>query len=125
MKKFLAICSLAFLTYSPFVSAEVNLRDEMMVMAQRLNFANRANSTEEFQKNMVTFIEAAEKSKSTIPPKWQGDTSQLPGYQQGLQKVIDVATEASNLAKQDKLNEAKEKLSEMPELRKMYHTLYK
>ncbi|VEH65599.1 cytochrome b562 family protein [Rodentibacter pneumotropicus] len=49
----------------------------------------------------------------------------ISGYQQGLQKVIDVATEASVLAKQNKLNEAKEKLSELPELRTMYHKLYK
>lgn len=125
MKKLLAICSLVFLISSPFASAEVNLRDEMMVMAQRLNFANRTDSTEEFQNNMATFIEAAEKAKVTLPPKWKGDTSQFSGYQQGLQKVIDVATEASDLAKQNKLNEAKEKLGEMPELRKMYHTLYK
>lgn len=51
--------------------------------------------------------------------------AQFPGYQQGLQKVIDIEKEATDLANQNKLNEAKEKLGEMPELRKMYHTLYK
>lgn len=128
MKKFLAICSLALLgsiSFSSFAAEEINLRDEMMLMAQGLSSANRANSSEEFQQNMKTFIDAAEKAKVTPPAKWQGDTSQLPGYQQGLQKVIDVAQEASNLAKQNKLDEAKMKLDEMPELRKMYHTLYK
>lgn len=125
MKKLLTLCSLVLFSYSPFISAEVNLRDEMMVMAQRLNFANRAQSAEEFQNNIVSFIDAAEKAKATTPPKWQGDTSQLSGYQEGLQKVIDVAKEASDLAKQNNLNEAKDKLAQMPQLKKMYHQLYK
>lgn len=125
MKKFLAICSLALFTLPSFASTDINLRDEMMVMAQRLIFANKATSADEFQNNINAFIDAAEKSKETVPPKWNGDKSQFPGYQAGMQKVIDVAKQAEALAKQDKLSEAKEKLAEMPELRKMYHQLYK
>ncbi|QPB43309.1 cytochrome b562 [Rodentibacter haemolyticus] len=125
MKKLLLLCSLIFIGYSPISHAEVNLRDEMMVMAQRLVFANKSTTTEDFRNNIEIFINAAEKSKETLPPKWEGDTSQFPGYQQGLQKVIDIAKEADNLAIQNKLNEAKEKLNAMPELRKMYHKLYK
>ena len=125
MKKILAICSLALFTFPTFASTNVNLRDEMMVMAQRLNFANKAKTTEDFQNNMATFIDAAKKSQSTIPPKWNGDKSQFPGYQAGLQKVIDVANEAKHLAQENKLDEAKEKLRELQEFRKMYHQLYK
>ncbi|OOF46187.1 cytochrome b562 [Rodentibacter trehalosifermentans] len=125
MKKLFALFIFSLFTTSIFASEHINLRDEMMVMAQRLNFANRANSVEEFQQNMTAFIEAAEKSKVTQPPKWEGDVSQFSGYQQGLQKVIDVAKEAAELANQNKLNEAKEKIGELPELRKMYHKLYK
>ncbi|OOF78367.1 hypothetical protein BKG96_05945 [Rodentibacter caecimuris] len=127
MKKLFTLIAVAITAISTFASSTdaINLRDEMIIMAQRLNFANRADSVEEFQNSMTKFIDAAEKSKATLPPKWNGDTSQFSGYQQGLQKVIDIATQASELAKQNKLNEAKEKLSELPELRKMYHKLYK
>ncbi|OOF85324.1 hypothetical protein BKG93_04730 [Rodentibacter ratti] len=127
MKKLFTLMAIAITATSTFAASEesINLRDEMTIMAQRLNFANRADSAEEFQNSMAKFIDAAEKSKATIPPKWNGDTSQFSGYQQGLQKVIDIATEASELAKQNKLSEAKEKLSELPELRTMYHKLYK
>lgn len=125
MKKLFTLFAFLMLCTSAFASNQVNLRDEMMIMAQRLNFANRTESAEEFKNNMNAFIEAAEKSKATVPPAWDGDISQFPGYQQGLQKVIDVATEAKTLAEQNQLNDAKEKLSEMPELRKMYHKLYK
>ncbi|AOF53385.1 hypothetical protein BKG91_02770 [Rodentibacter caecimuris] len=127
MKKLFTFIAVAITAISTFASSTdaINLRDEMIIMAQRLNFANRADSVEEFQNSMTKFIDAAEKSKATLPPKWNGDTSQFSGYQQGLQKVIDIATQASELAKQNKLNEAKEKLNELPELRKMYHKLYK
>ncbi|OOF55186.1 hypothetical protein BKK56_07040 [Rodentibacter genomosp. 2] len=127
MKKLFTFIAVAITAISTFASSKdsINLRDEMTIMAQRLNFANRAVSVEEFQNSMTTFIDAAEKSKATMPPKWNGDASQFSGYQQGLQKVIDIATQASELAKQNKLNEAKEKLSELPELRTMYHKLYK
>ncbi|TGY48558.1 cytochrome B562 [Rodentibacter caecimuris] len=127
MKKLFTLIAVAITAISTFASSTdaINLRDEMIIMAQRLNFANRADSVEEFQNNMTKFIDAAEKSKATLPSKWNGDTSQFSGYQQGLQKVIDIATQASELAKQNKLNEAKEKLNELPELRKMYHKLYK
>ncbi|MCX2961631.1 cytochrome b562 [Rodentibacter caecimuris] len=127
MKKLFTFIAVAITAISTFASSTdaINLRDEMIIMAQRLNFANRADSVEEFQNSMTKFIDAAEKSKATLPPKWNGDTSQFSGYQQGLQKVIDIATQASELAKQNKLNEAKEKLYELPELRKMYHKLYK
>ncbi|OOF61933.1 cytochrome b562 [Rodentibacter sp. Ppn85] len=127
MKKLFTFIAVAITAISTFASSKesINLRDEMIIMAQRLNLANRADSVEEFQNSVAKFIDAAEKSKATVPPKWNGDTSQFSGYQQGLQKVIDIATEASELAKQNKLNEAKEKLIELPELRKMYHKLYK
>ncbi|MBF0751365.1 MULTISPECIES: cytochrome b562 [unclassified Pasteurella] len=125
MKKLFTSFIFSFFTISILASDHISLRDEMMVMAQRLNFANRAYSVDEFQNNMDKFIEAAEKSKTIVPSKWKGDISQFPGYQQGLQNVIDVAKEAVVLSNQNRLSEAKEKLSEMPELRKMYHTLYK
>lgn len=125
MKKRFALLALSFLAFSSIASEPVNLRDEMMVMSQRLIFAVKAHNAEEFTDNLNVFIDAAEKSKTTMPPKWNGDKSQFPGYQQGLQKVIDLAKEANALAQQGKLDEAKTKLDEMPELRKMYHSLYK
>ena len=97
----------------------------MMAMGQRLSFATRAQSAEEIQTNLNALIEAAERSKTIMPVKWQGDTSQFAGYQQGLQKVIDTAKEANNLAQQNKLDEAKEKIAELQELRRMYHKVYK
>lgn len=126
MKKLFTLLAVAVFASSTFASSEhINLRDEMMVMSQRLVFAVKSDNTADFQNNLSAFIDAAEKSKETIPPKWNGDKSQLPGYQQGLQKVIDLAKEANGLAQQGKLDEAKAKLDEMPELRKTYHMLYK
>lgn len=125
MKKLLTLLTLTLFTAFSFASEHVNLRDEMMVMAQRLTFATKSENIETFQSNITAFIDAAKKSQSTMPTKWQGDQSQFPDYQQGLQKVIDLATESEVLAKAGKLDEAKEKLNDMPELRRMYHKLYK
>ena len=125
MKKFFAFIGLAVFASSTFATNPINLRDEMMIMSQRLVLASKASSSEECQNNISAFINAAEHSKVTMPTKWNGDQSQFPGYQQGIQKVIDVATEASNLAKEGKLDAAKTKLYEMSELRQMYHKLYK
>lgn len=125
MKKLLSLFAIAIFASSSFASEHINLRDEMMAMGQRLSFATRAQSAEEIQTNLNALIEAAERSKTIMPVKWQGDTSQFAGYQQGLQKVIDTAKEANNLAQQNKLDEAKEKIAELQELRRMYHKLYK
>ena len=122
MKKLLSLFAIAIFASSSFASEHINLRDEMMAMGQRLSFATRAQSAEEIQTNLNALIEAAERSKTIMPVKWQGDTSQFAGYQQGLQKVIDTA---NNLAQQNKLDEAKEKIAELQELRRMYHKLYK
>ena len=125
MKKLLSLFAIAIFASSSFASEHINLRDEMMAMGQRLSFATRAQSAEDIQTNLNALIEAAEHSKTIMPVKWQGDTSQFAGYQQGLQKVIDTAKEANNLAQQNKLDEAKEKIAELQELRRMYHKLYK
>ncbi len=125
MKKLLSLFAIAIFASSSFASEHINLRDEMMAMGQRLSFATRAQNAEEIQTNLNALIEAAERSKTIMPVKWQGDTSQFAGYQQGLQKVIDTAKEATNLAQQNKLDEAKEKIAELQELRRMYHKLYK
>ena len=125
MKKLLSLFAIAIFASSSFASEHINLRDEMMAMGQRLSFATRAQSAEEIQTNLNALIEAAERSKTIMPVKWQGDTSQFAGYQQGLQKVIDTAKEANNLAQQNKLDEAKEKIAELQELRRMYHKVYK
>jgi len=89
MKKLLSLFAIAIFASSSFASEHINLRDEMMAMGQRLSFATRAQSAEEIQTNLNALIEAAERSKTIMPVKWQGDTSQFAGYQQGLQKVID------------------------------------
>ena len=60
---------LAVFASSTFATNPINLRDEMMIMSQRLVLASKASSSEEFQNNISAFINAAEHSKVTMPTK--------------------------------------------------------
>ena len=116
------LLSLCFVSASSFAN---NLHADMMAMSQHLVGAMKADSQETFQSNLQQFIDASEQAKNATPKKLQDNPAALPDYQAGMQKVIDVAKEAQNLASQGKLDEAKEALKQMPSLRREYHSQYK
>ncbi|OOF71021.1 cytochrome b562 [Rodentibacter caecimuris] len=120
--RFLIVISLMF---SSVAIAENNLRMEMMSMGENLVMAFNAEQQTEFRQNIRGFIEAAEKSQVIIPSHLKNEPSQIVGYQKGMQIVIDLAKESEELALSGDLKGAKEKLGQIPELRKRYHSVYK
>ena len=49
----------------------------------------------------------------------------LKGYQAGIQEVIDVVKKADSQAQQGKLDEAKQTIAVLDEMKKKYHQEYK
>lgn len=60
-----------------------------------------------------------------MPASLGGDQELFKGYQAGMQEVIDEVKKAEELAKQDKLKEAKMAVSRLNGLKKKYHSEYK
>lgn len=98
---------------------------EMFQMNKQLRALNQAESVEKFQESAKAFIDISEKAKNTMPASLEGDQERFKGYQAGMQETIDVVKKAEAQAKEGKLAEAKETISQLDALKKQYHKEYK
>lgn len=120
LKQFLAICTLGVATV-----ATANVSMEMFQMNRQVGVLVNAATVEEFQEGAKEFIEAASKARETLPKSLAKQEDRFEGYQKGMDEVIDTVKVANELAEQGKLDEAKEKVSKLNELKKQYHNEYK
>lgn len=102
-----------------------SIKMEMMQMNMNANKLVRANSAEEFQQAAKNFVEITEKTKAIFPNSVEGDKAAEEDYQAGMQKLIDVVTEADKKAQAGNLQEAKIMISELEILKREYHKKYK
>ncbi|KMK51515.1 cytochrome B562 [[Actinobacillus] muris] len=116
----IALFSLAFATVSV-----ANVSIEMFQMNRQVGQLLNADSAEAFQQSTDKFIEAANQAKGKMPRSLNGDQNKFSGYQQGMQEVIDVVSQAKLLAEQGKLTEAKATVAQLNALKKLYHSEYK
>lgn len=123
MLKFKHILSVALLTLATNVMADVGA--EMSQMNREARALNKALTVEEFTQSSDRFLEAAEQAKKTMPRSLHDDQEKFKGYQQGMQEVIDVVTQAKALVAKGKLDEAKNMVQGLDALKKRYHKEYK
>ncbi|MCK3655849.1 cytochrome B562 [Pasteurellaceae bacterium Macca] len=105
--------------------AMANVSMEMFQMKTQSNALLTAKSPAEFSQAAEAFLDVANKAKNTLPRSLKNDESKFPGYQQGIQEVMDVVTQADNLAKQGNLDEAKSLIEKLDSLKQHYHREYK
>lgn len=123
MLKFKHILSVALLALATNVMADVGA--EMSQMNREARALNKALTVEEFTQSSDRFLEAAEQAKKTMPRSLHDDQEKFKGYQQGMQEVIDVVTQAKALAVEGHLDEAKKVAERLDSLKKHYHHEYK
>ncbi len=114
----------AILAFSAQIMA-AGVMMEMFQMNKQLRALNQAESVEKFQESAKAFIDISEKAKNTMPASLEGDQERFKGYQAGMQETIDVVKKAEAQAKEGKLAEAKETISQLDSLKKQYHKEYK
>lgn len=114
---------LASVSFSPVASA--NVMNEMFQMNRELGTLLRADSVADFQQGADGFLQAAKQAQQTMPASLDDDQTKFKGYQQGMQEVIDVVSQAKQLAEQGQLTEAKAMVEKLTTLKKMYHSEYK
>ncbi|WP_420068134.1 cytochrome b562 [Actinobacillus pleuropneumoniae] len=124
MNKFKQTLAVAMFAFSSVALAN-GVMMEMFQMNKHMGAFNRAQTAEEFQESAKQFLVQAEKAKNTMPASLGGDKVLFKGYQAGRQEVIDEVKKAEELAKQDKLEEAKMAVSRLNGLKKKYHSEYK
>lgn len=123
MNKIKQLLAVGLLAFSAIASA--NVTKEMFQMNRELGALLRADSVEQFQTSAEKLIEASKKAQATMPASLEDDQEKFPGYQKGMQEVIDVVEQARQLANQGKLDEAKTTIEQLNKLKKMYHAEYK
>ena len=64
-------------------------------------------------------------NKTPISLSAEEDANRLKGYQAGIQEVIDVVKKADSQAQQGNLDEAKQTIAVLDEMKKKYHQEYK
>ncbi|WGE90372.1 cytochrome b562 [Actinobacillus genomosp. 1] len=124
MNKFKQTLAVAMLAFSSAALAN-GVMMEMFQMNKYMSAFTRAQTATEFQESAKQFLVQAEKAKNTMPASLGGDQERFKGYQAGMQEVIDEVKKAEELAKQDKLEEAKMAVSRLNGLKKKYHLEYK
>ncbi len=103
--------------------ALANVKAEMMTMNRYVNAVARAQTAEELQQAAQSLREAAIQAQAKKPSSVNSEN--LQGYQQGMQHFIDTVGQIEQLAKQGKLDEARELSKKLQDLKKEYHSKYK
>ena len=92
-------------------------------MNRYVNAVARAQTAEELQQAAQSLREAAIQAQAKKPSSV--NSGNLQGYQQGMQHFIDTVGQIEQLAKQGKLDEARELSKKLQDLKKEYHAKYK
>ncbi|WGE86741.1 cytochrome b562 [Actinobacillus equuli subsp. haemolyticus] len=124
MKKFRLLLVAACLAFSSFAFSN-GVMMEMFQMKKQLNVLQDAETTEQFQTSVSAFLKQAEKAKETMPASLEGDQERFVGYQAAMQQVIDVAKQAEQQAQVGNLEQAKQTLEALDDMKKRYHSEYK
>ncbi|WGE80438.1 cytochrome b562 [Actinobacillus equuli subsp. haemolyticus] len=124
MKKFRLLLVAACLAFSSFAFSN-GVMMEMFQMKKQLNVLQDAETTEQFQTSVSAFLKQAEKAKETMPASLEGDQERFVGYQAAMQQVIDVAKQAEQQAQVGNLEQAKQTLEALDDMKKKYHSEYK
>ncbi len=103
--------------------ALANVKAEMMTMNRYVSAVARAQTAEELQQAAQSLREAALQAQAKKPSSVSSEN--LQGYQQGMQHFIDTVGQIEQLAKQGKLDEARELSKKLQDLKKEYHAKYK
>ncbi|VEI46659.1 soluble cytochrome b562 [Actinobacillus equuli] len=85
---------------------------------KQLNVLQDAETTEQFQTSVAAFLLQAEKAKETMPASLDGDQERFVGYQAAMQQVIDVAKQAEQQAQAGNLDQAKQTLEALDDMKK-------
>ena len=102
-----------------------NLEKEMKDMDRQVKAFSRAKDADGLRQAAGKLQISASKAKEIIPDDIKDNPESTKDYQMGLQKVIDAAKQAENLAMQGKVKEAKAAFSALSDLKKEYHRKYK
>ncbi|QIW15440.1 cytochrome B562 [Pasteurellaceae bacterium RH1A] len=124
MNKLKQLLAIAILAASPLALSN-GVMMEMFGMNKQMNSLFKAETAEDFQKSAQAFIKITSEAKEKMPASLDGDEEAFKGYQAGMQEVIDVVANAEKLAAEGKLDEAKETVKRLNELKKTYHQQYK
>ena len=124
MKKFKWLVVATFLAFSSMAFSK-GVMLEMFQMKKQLNILQDAETTEQFQTSVAVFLLQAEKAKETMPASLDGDQEHFVGYQAAMQQVIDVAKQAEQQAQAGNLDQAKQTLEVLDDIKKKYHSEYK
>lgn len=125
MLKLKKVITVALVALVANVAVAKGVMMEMFQMKKQLNTLVVAEDTATFQTAAEQFIEVAEKAKTTMPASLDDDKEMFKGYQAGMQEVIDVVKNANELAKQGKLDEAKNAITQLNKMKAHYHQQYK
>ncbi|WGE41259.1 cytochrome b562 [Actinobacillus equuli] len=124
MKKFKWLVVATVLAFSSMAFSK-GVMMEMFQMKKQLNVLQDAETTEQFQTSVAAFLLQAEKAKETMPASLEGDQERFVGYQAAMQQVIDVAKQAEQQAQAGNLEQAKQTLEALDDMKKKYHSEYK
>lgn len=113
----------ALLFVSSFLNA--NVMSEMFQMGREMGVLLQADSAQSFQQSAEKFLVVAKQAQQTMPASLDDDQEKFKGYQKGMGEIIDVVEQAKELALAGKLDEAKEKIEKLSNLKKKYHSEYK
>lgn len=122
MKKLFLLLGTLFFVVACGEASDV--RSEMQMMNRYTNGLMSATSAEEFQTSAQHLREFTVKAMNMRPSTVKSD-EEYQGYQQAMQKFIDVVDQADQLAKDGKLDEAKALSQQLFELKKDGHRQYK
>lgn len=106
--------------------AQASLKSEMIKMENATNALLATENAQDFLFVAEQVIQSIEEATVHLPPKiFQDDERAIDDYQRAMQALIDLINEATVLAEEGKLNEAKAKAWKLFQLKSRYHMEYK
>lgn len=122
------LLAVSLLSTSTLALAYGQISQDMREIMQSTRQALRADDSQTFIKAIDRVIDAAKSSKAQTPNRLADqipDSEAMQDYQHGMQQFIDTANQAKIDAEQGKLDEAKEQVQKLYDLRDVYHPKYK
>ena len=126
MMKFKTLLVALLMSASTF-SFATGVMTEMFKMKKQLNALTQAETPDAFHQAAEIFVTQAQEAQNKTPISLSAeeDANRLKSYQAGIQEVIDVVKKADSQAQQGNLDEAKQTIAVLDEMKKKYHQEYK
>ena len=126
-KHVIAMLSLSLLFSSASVFA-ADLKNDMDTLKDGLSVVKKTSDAQEMQTALGKMRQAAEDAKKSTPEKLEGqaaDSDQIKDYHAGLDSLIAQIDVVDQLAKANKIDEAKTEAKKLEDIRNVNHKKFR